>query len=126
MAHVAHFSINADDVDRGRRFYQKVFGWKFEAWGPPGFYMINQGETKEPVILGSLQGRRELLPGQKMIGYECSISVPSIDATVAAVLAQKGKIVMPKTVIAGVGTLIFFEDTEGNVAGAMQYDTQAK
>ena len=126
MAHVAHFSINANDVNRGRRFYEKVFGWKFEAWGPPGFYMINQGENKEPVILGSLQGRRELLPGQKMIGFECTISVPSIDATVAAVQAQKGKIVMPKTVIAGVGTLIFFEDTEGNVAGAMQYDANAK
>ena len=126
MAHVAHFSINANDVDRSRRFYEKVFGWKFEAWGPPGFYMIDQKEKKEPVILGSLQGRRELLPGQKMIGFECTISVPSIDATVAAVKAQKGKIVMPKTVIAGVGTLIFFEDTEGNVVGAMQYDTNAK
>ncbi len=126
MAHVAHFSINANDVDRARHFYSKVFGWKFEAWGPPGFYMIDQGEKKEPAILGSLQGRRELLPGQKMIGFECSISVPSIDATVAAVQAQKGKIVMPKTVIAGVGTLIFFEDTEGNVVGAIQYDKDAK
>ena len=126
MAHVAHFSINADDVARARRFYSKVFGWKFEPWGPPNFYMINQEEKEKPVILGSLQKRRELIPGQKMIGYECSLSVASIDDTIAAIEAQKGKIVMPKAIIAGVGTLIFFEDTEGNVAGAMQYDPNAK
>ena len=29
---------------------------------------------------------------------------------------------MPKFHIDTVGTLIFFEDTEGNVIGAMQYD----
>jgi hypothetical protein len=30
---------------------------------------------------------------------------------------------MPKFYIPTVGTLIFFEDTEGNVVGAMQYET---
>ncbi len=42
--HLAHFAINADDVERAKRFYAAVFGWRFEAWGPPGFYMI---KTKE-------------------------------------------------------------------------------
>ncbi len=37
MPHVAHFAINANDVDRAKRFYERVFGWKFNAWGPPGF-----------------------------------------------------------------------------------------
>lgn len=137
MPHIAHFAINADDVSRARRFYGNVFGWKFEAWGPPNFYLINTGDKEEPAytkggigtiagIHGGLQGRRELVPGQRMIGYECSISVPSVDTTAAAVAAHKGKVIMPKTVIAGVGSLIFFEDTEGNVAGAMQYDKNAK
>jgi predicted enzyme related to lactoylglutathione lyase len=35
-------------------------------------------------------------------------------------------IVMPKSTITGVGTLFFFQDTEGNIAGAMQYDEQAE
>jgi uncharacterized protein len=30
-----HFAINADDVDRVRRFYETVPGWSFEPWGPP-------------------------------------------------------------------------------------------
>jgi len=28
---VAHFAINADDLPRARRFYENVFGWKFQA-----------------------------------------------------------------------------------------------
>ena len=53
-----------------------------------------------------------------------AIGVDSIDDTIAAVEANGGKIVMPKFHIPNVGTLIFFEDTEGNVVGAMQYDKQ--
>ena len=33
---------------------------------------------------------------------------------------------MPRTVIPTVGTLIWFRDTEGNVAGAMQYSPAAR
>lgn len=36
-----HFAINAEDTERGRRFYEKGFGWKFEEWGPPGFFKID-------------------------------------------------------------------------------------
>ena len=43
-------------------------------------------------------------------------------ATIKAIEAGGGKIIMPRFRIEGVGDLIFFQDTEGNVAGAMQYD----
>jgi predicted enzyme related to lactoylglutathione lyase len=58
-----------------------------------------------------------------MIGYECSFSVADVDAIAAAVEANGGTIVMPKVAIPGVGRLIFFKDTEGNIAGAIQFDT---
>jgi predicted enzyme related to lactoylglutathione lyase len=119
---VKHFSINADDVPRARRFYEKAFGWKFEPWGPPNFYLIKTGTDKEPGLEGALQGRREIVEGKPMFGFECTLGVPSIDETLAAVEANGGKIVMPKFHIPTVGTLIFFEDTEGNVVGAMQYE----
>jgi hypothetical protein len=35
-----HFSINADDVQRAKGFYEAVFGWTFEPWGPPDFYLL--------------------------------------------------------------------------------------
>jgi predicted enzyme related to lactoylglutathione lyase len=123
---IHHFSINADDVQRAQKFYAKVFGWKFEAWGPPGFFMIKTGTEKEPGIQGSLQGRRELVKGQRMTGFECTVSVDDVDAIAKAVEANGGKVIMPKVTIPTVGRLIFFQDPEGNVAGAMHYDAAAK
>jgi predicted enzyme related to lactoylglutathione lyase len=114
-----HFAINADDVQRAKRFYETVFDWRFDPWGPPNFYQIkNAGQG----LFGALQGRRELVPGVRMAGYEASFGVENIKATIAAVEASGGKIVMPPYRIEGVGELIYFEDTEGNLVGAMQYD----
>jgi predicted enzyme related to lactoylglutathione lyase len=125
-ANIAHFAINADDVNRARRFYERVFGWRFEAWGPPGFLQAFTGNESEPGIRGALQQRRELVAGQRTIGYECSISVKDVDAVAAAVVANGGTIVIPRTLIPTVGHLIFFRDPEGNVAGAMQFDSSAQ
>src|SRR5262249_19540227 len=126
MPHVAHFAINADDVARAKRFYEKVFGWTFSAWGPPNFYQIKTGEDGEEAVRGALQKRRELAPGQRTSGFEGTIAVTSIDQTAKAVAASGGKTIMDKSIIVGVGALMFFQDTEGNVFGAMQYDPRAE
>jgi predicted enzyme related to lactoylglutathione lyase len=127
MSQVAHFAINAEDVDRAKRFYANVFGWKFQAYGPPGFYMVDQASASEHVpIRGSLQKRREIVPGTAMRGFECTISVDDIQATAAAINANGGEIVMQICTLAGVGRLLFFRDPEGNIAGAMQYDQNAE
>ena len=134
MSLIAHFAINADDVPATRRFYEQTFGWRFTPWGPPDFYRISAGHEPghqpghepghEPGdILGALQKRRELMPGQPTIGFECTISVPSIDDTIKAVTANGGTIALPKSIISGVGALAFFRDTEGNVFGAIQFDS---
>ena len=126
MSQVAHYSINADDVDRARKFYEKVFGWKFQAYGPPGFYMVDEKSAKAAVPLrGSLQKRRELVPGVRMTGFECTISVDDIQRTKTAIEGHGGKIVMQICTLAGIGRLLFFQDPEGNLAGAMQYDSKA-
>ena len=122
MQALAHFAINADDVDRARKFYATVFGWKFTAWGPPGFWQI---EGAGGDVRGALQKRRFLEPGVR-VGFECTISVDSIDATEKAVLASGGRILLQRSVIVGVGTLMFFADPDGNAFGAMQYDPRAE
>ena len=77
-----HFAINADDVQRAKAFYEAVFGWTFDPWGPPDFYQIkNAGQG----FLGALQGRRELEPGVVMRGFEASMGVEDLAATIAAV-----------------------------------------
>ena len=122
--HLAHFAINADDVQRAKRFYEKVFGWTFNAWGPPNFYVL--AGVGEGDVRGALQKRRELVPGVRTIGYECTIGVTSIDDTAKAVTANGGKTIMQKSIIVGVGALMFFQDPEGNVFGAMQFDPNAE
>jgi predicted enzyme related to lactoylglutathione lyase len=118
---LSFFAINADDVPRARRFYETVFGWSFEPWGPPNFYLIETG--KEQVeVRGGLQERRELAPGQKMVGFECTISVANIDQAIRAIEANGGRIAAPKFHIPTVGTVAYFFDTEGNVAGLIQQE----
>lgn len=120
---IAHFAINAADVEHARRFYESVFGWTFQAWGPPGFYLIQTGDGG---IQGALQQRRAIVPGLEINGYECTVSVPSVDAAAAAIEANGGRVVMQKVTLSGIGRLIFFQDPDGNVAGAMEYDATAQ
>lgn len=122
-ADLRHFAINAADVQRARRFYERTLGWTFEPWGPPGFLMIDTGG--EDTIRGSLQRRRELAPGLPMFGCECTFAVDDVKAVAERVRANGGEILMEPTIIVGVGELIFFRDTEGNVVGAMRYDAAA-
>ncbi|MBL8770870.1 MAG: VOC family protein [Phenylobacterium sp.] len=116
-----HFAINADDVPRARRFYETVFGWSFAPWGPPDFF---SAETPTPGLRGAVQGRRSV-GGQAMPGIEVTFGVEDIAAAVAAIEANGGKVLMAPFHIQGVGRLVWFQDTEGNIAGAMQYERPA-
>ena len=118
-ATLRHFAINADDVPRAKAFYEQVFGWTFTPWGPPGFYQTRSSGAGH---MGALQGRRDI-GGQKMPGMEVSFGVEDIHATIKAIEAHGGAVLMPPFRIEGVGELIFFRDTEGNIAGAMQYES---
>jgi|ERR1043166_4629978 predicted enzyme related to lactoylglutathione lyase len=123
--HLSFFAINADDVPRARRFYQTVFGWTFEPWGPPNFYLIETGAGPKGTNHGGLQERRELAQGQKMIGFECTIVVENIDQAIRAIEANGGRLAAPKFHIPTVGTVAYFFDTEGNVAGICQEESRA-
>ncbi len=114
-----HFAINADDVQRAKSFYKAIFGWRFDPWGPPDYYQVKNAGAG---VLGALQGRRDLVPGVRMASFEASFGVEDLKATIAAIEAGGGRIVMQPYRIEGVGELIYFEDTEGNLVGAMQYD----
>lgn len=116
------FGITADDVDRARRFYEQVFGWNFEPWGPPGFYLIHTGTAEDPGVQGLLHKRREPVQGTGMTGFECTIGVENVDRIIAAVEASGGKIAMAKFHIPTVGKGFYFLDPEGNFVGAMEYE----
>lgn len=122
-ANLASFAIHVDDIDRARVFYEAVFGWEFEPWGPPGFYLIHTGDEASPGIQGLMHKRQVPRTGTGLNGVEPSFAVDDVDAVAARVTAHGGTIVMPRVVIPTVGALIRFLDTEGNDIGAMQYET---
>ena len=114
-----HIAINATDVQGVKAFYETIFGWRLEPWGPPDYYQDQQSGGD---VIIALHGRRELAPGARMLGFEVTVAVEDIDATARAVEAAGGKIAMPQIYIEGVGKLIYFQDPDGNLVGAMQYD----
>ena len=118
---VGHFAIECDDVERAKVFYERVFGWRIEPWGPPGYYLISTVPPGEIGIGGDLRSRREPLTGTGNRGYECTINVLDLAEVLKAIAAHGGRIVSSPYRIEGVGDLAYFEDTEGNRVGVMEY-----
>jgi predicted enzyme related to lactoylglutathione lyase len=122
---LSHFAVNADDPDVSRRFYAAAFGWRFEPWGPPGFFHVQRADGQRPGPIGALQGRRELLDVPTN-GFECTIAVDDVAAATSAAVGNGGRILMERSTIPGVGHLVFLADPAGNVVGAMQYEAAAE
>lgn len=120
---LSHFAIFTEDTDRAKSFYNKVFSWDFNSYGAEDFAQIN---TEGGELIGAIQDRKYQLTNEKVVGFECSISVVDVNETAKAVLDAGGQILMPKTEIPHVGWLIKFQDTEGNIVCAMQYQEHIK
>jgi predicted enzyme related to lactoylglutathione lyase len=123
-ANLASFALHVDDVDRARSFYEHVFEWRFEAWGPPGFFLIHTGDEDSPGIQGILHARTVPRAGGGLNGIEPTFAVDDLDEIARAVTAQGGTITVPPSDIPTVGRLLRFLDPDGNDIGAMVYEHQ--
>ena len=114
---IVHFEIPADDVERARKFYSTLFGWKIEKAevkvdaDTMDYWMIStSGDTNEKSSLGGgLMKRKD--PQQPNLNY---IEVSSIDEYSNKVKNLGGKVVMPKTKVEGYGSFAVCTDTENN------------
>lgn len=121
---LTHFAINTEDVEATQAFYESVFGWQFQDYGPPGFVQIIDETTQSP--MGAIQQRRQLLDAEPTRGFECTFGVDDVEATRERIVAAGGRILMDKFTISNVGHLIAFQDPGGNPALAMEYDSSAQ
>lgn len=122
MPNIAYFEIPADNVDRAKRFYHSLLGWKIEPTKTPmdaamvvsmQYQDVITGETKEGTLnMGGMYKRQ--MPDTPIINY---VMVDDIDKVIAKVEKLGGKIVMPKMEIKNVGLTVIIQDTEGNVIG---------
>ena len=122
MPKIIHFEINADDVQRAKAFYEKVFKWKIQSWpGNPDYNLIEAGEESETGINGGLQKRED--SADQIFNY---ISVSSVDDTKNQIEENGGTIESPRISVPGVGHFYMFKDPEGNKLGIMEEDENVK
>jgi predicted enzyme related to lactoylglutathione lyase len=119
---IVHFEIFASDVERAREFYENVFGWTFEAGGPPDFYHIFTGPGTDPGLRqGLIAKRRGPAAAGPLNAFRVTISVTSVADSMSLVEKAGGKLRSPVIDIPQVGKVVEIADTEDNVVCILQY-----
>lgn len=118
---ISWFEIPADDLERARKFYSELFGWRIEEF-PVQFrrdYLIIK-TGKGNAVSGGLTKRQR--PDQTIVNY---IDVASADRYAVKVERLGGKVLVPKTAVPGMGYFVVCEDTEENAFGIWENDKNA-
>jgi uncharacterized protein len=120
---IVWFEIPADDVQRAKKFYGELFGWKIEKF--PGaameYWHIDTGGSDDTPD-GGLMKRQS--PQQQ--GITDYIGVPSVDEYAAKVQKLGGKICMPKTAVPQMGYFVICQDPENNAFALWEKNESAK
>ena len=127
MPTIVHFEIPAEDIERSKKFYTDLFGWKIERW--PGtaannieYWMINTTDEKGNKALAGGMMKRQM-PQQCITNY---IDVDSVDEYSSKIEKLGGKIVIPKTPVPGMGLFAVCLDTENNSFAIWESNENAK
>jgi predicted enzyme related to lactoylglutathione lyase len=126
MPTIVHFEVPADDVERSRKFYSDLFGWKMEKW--PGmesgmeYWIINTTDNEGSKAVGGGMMKRQN-PQQGITNF---IDVTSVDEYSAKVQSLGGKIVAPKQAVPTMGFFAVCLDTENNTFGIWETNPNAK
>lgn len=130
---VIHFEIQVEDVNRAKKFYGDVFGWTFEdysdyVWSPYFGVMTAPEGSKDIGINGGLL-LRPWTASAKMSGtnaFVCTIWVEDYDTMHEKILTAGWVVALPKAALPGMAWQGYYLDTEENVFGIHQPDTDAK
>jgi predicted enzyme related to lactoylglutathione lyase len=124
MPRVVHFDLPAEDPEKLKAFYEKVFGWQFQKWTDPSgqmeYWLITTGKD-EPGIDGGMAKKRA--PDEQVAN---TISVPNLEEYMKKIQENGGKLIMGKAPIPGIGWLASFEDPQGIKHMILQDDKNAK
>jgi len=123
---VIFFEIPADNLERARKFYGTVFGWKMNEIPQMHYTQIGtveadvlgvRGKPKEPgAINGGMLQRHDTVKSPVIY-----INVKNIDEAAATIEQNGGKVIQPKAPVGSFGFAAYFSDTEGNVVGLWQF-----
>jgi len=133
MPTIVHFEMPADDVERAKKFYTDLFGWKIEKW--PGtsskdsssssmeYWIVSTTDDKgnKTPIGGGLMKRQE--QHQQITNF---IDVNSVDEYSSKIEKLGGKVVVTKMAVPGMGYFAVCHDTENNSFGIWETNEGAK
>ena len=114
IATIVHFEIPSDNIERSKKFYHELFGWKIDKWSGSDstmeYWMITTTDDKgNEALRGGMMKRQN--PQHGITNF---IGVDSIDDYSSKVQQLGGKIVVPKTPVSGMGFFAVCLDTENN------------
>ncbi len=130
MNRVIHFEIQADDIERAKKFYQETLGWEIVQWmkkeeSGMDYWGLITGKEGEPGINGGLYERPKD-GSDRFYLYDCTVEVKDLDKAVEAVKKAGGTITKERSEIPGVGWFAGAKDTEGNRFGLMEPSPDAE
>jgi len=122
MDPINHFEIPTDDMDRAKKFYHSVFGWKIKTDENMDYTMVwttdkvdEKGRTAAPGVIGG-----GLVPRGNAKNPVLVMTVKDIQASAEKVTEHGGKVLGEIQAVGDFGKYALFEDPEGNVLGIFQ------
>jgi len=120
-ASIVWFEIPANNLERARKFYGALFGWKIEAFpGMPDYWHIDTGGADDTPDGGMLPRKHSTQP---ITSY---VNVESVARAAAKVEKLGGKIMKPRTAVPQMGYFVICRDTEGNEFALWERNERAK
>jgi len=120
-ASIVWFEIPANNLERARKFYGALFGWKIEAFpGMPDYWHIDTGGADDTPDGGMLPRKHSTQP---ITNY---VNVESVARAAAKVEKLGGKIMKPRTAVPQMGYFVICRDTEGNEFALWERNERAK
>src|SRR5688572_29337368 len=119
---IVWFEIPADNVERAKKFYGGLFGWKIEKFpaAVEDYWHIDTGGGDDTPDGGLLP---RMHPKQPITNY---VTVASVDESSAKVEELGGKIMKPKRAVPHMGYFVICTDTENNEFALWECNENAK
>ena len=121
-ASIVWFEIPADNVERAKSFYGKLFGWKITPMPSAAkpYWIIETGGADDTPDGGMMERQH---PQHGITNY---VSVSSVADAAAKVEKLGGKICMQKSAVPGMGYFVVCQDTENNTFALWEPDENAE
>lgn len=109
MSHpIVHIELSAHDHKQAARFYSDVFGWKMKEYPEMNYTTF---EAEKGSVGGGFNPISDQNPAGTVMVY---IHTDDLEATLAKIEKNGGKIILPGLDIPDVGRMAVFSDPTGN------------